>query len=332
LTTQSSTVPLEYTKPAMLALLVVYLVWGTTMAAIHIGVETIPPLLLACIRFLLAGGLLILIALFQGERWPSWNETRNHLVIGFLLFFGGNALSCWALETLSTGLAGMIIATTPFWMLGMSALFERRFDAGSKSASTHVTPSRSPWADPKVVLSMVLGLIGIMILLSPQMAAPELTSPLFGWSILAMLVLCWFWSAGSLYARHHQGDASVWMALGIQNLLAGLLLAPICDAMGNWQAFNPSESSLWALAYLVVFGTIVTTPCYYYVLKHLPVSLSSSFAFVNPVITLFVGCLFLREVMTLESWLGSAIVVIAVFLLQWASQSSSELKNNSTKE
>jgi drug/metabolite transporter (DMT)-like permease len=68
------------------------------------------------------------------------------------------------------------------------------------------------------------------------------------------------------------------------------------------------------------------------VLKHLPVSLSSSFAFVNPVITLFVGCLFLREVMTLESWLGSAIVVIAVFLLQWASQSSSELKNNSTKE
>jgi drug/metabolite transporter (DMT)-like permease len=314
-----------YTQKALLALLLVYLVWGTTMAAIHFGVQTIPPLLLACIRFLLAGGMLILISLAQGERWPSWKETRNHGVIGFLLFFGGNALSCWALQTLSTGLAGMIIATTPFWMLAMSDLSDRYFDTRAKRFSLSVcSVSGSPWANPKIVLSMVLGFIGIMILLSPQLAAPELTSPLFGWSILAMLVLCWFWSAGSLYARYHQGEASVWMALGIQNFLAGVLLLPICYALGDWNAFNPSESSLWALGYLVVFGTIVTTPCYYYVLKHLPVSISSSFAFVNPVITLLVGCLFLGEVMTMESWVGSVVVVIAVLMLQWASNPSSQ--------
>lgn len=320
-----------YTQKAFWALLMVYAIWGTTMAAIHFGVQTIPPLLLACLRFLVAGSLLILISLFRGEKWPALGELKNHLIIGSLLFFGGNALSCWALQTLSTGLAGMIIATTPFWMLAMSDFFDRKFDPIPKLVKQD--------AKPFIMVSMGLALLGIVILLSPQLSTPELASPLFWWSLFAMVILCWFWSAGSLYARYHQGEASVWMALGIQNLFAGILLAPICWALGNWQIFYssgtnssvisfPSEISLWALGYLVVFGTIVTTPCYYYVLRHLPVSLSSSFAFVNPVITLFVGALFLGEVMSLESWVGSAIVVLAVFLLQRASNPSDHQTNH----
>ena len=296
---------------AFAALMVVYLVWGTTMGAMHFGVETIPPALLACSRFIIAGVIMLLVCRLQGERWPSRSEWRFHALVGFLLFFGGNALSGWALQYISTGLGGMIIATTPFWMIGLSALTQSPDKPREK-------------IQPGILVAFGLGFLGMAVLLSPQLLSPVNVTPLFWLSILALLVMCFFWSAGSLVARRQASGQSIFMSLGAQNLAAGLMLLPVCWATGSFENVTPSLSSLTGLVYLIFFGTILTTPCYYYVLNTLPVSVASTFAYVNPVITVLFGWWFLGESLLNTTLAGSALIVAAVVLVQWLSRPSAK--------
>lgn len=293
---------------AYAALATVYIVWGTTLASMHIGVESIPVVLLPCVRFLLAGMLLISFCLIRGETFPTLRELRNHFIIGVLLFIGGNTVVTWALQHISTGLAGLLVATTPFCMIALSALIPPREKISSGG-----------------LLGILIGFAGMFILLWPQLSHPMDVTPTFWLAILAMLSTTLFWSLGSILLKKLPTNSSLFMSVGMQNLLAGLTLTPVVAVlMPDWN-FQPTAASVGALFYLVLFGTIVATPCYLYVMKNLSVTVASTFAYVTPVVTVLVGALLLGEQVTTLTLAGAMIILSGVGVVQWVNRKPAPL-------
>lgn len=286
---------------AYVALLLVYLIWGTTLGAMRISIDTLPPALLASVRYMLAGGLLCAFCLARGEGRPARQDVQRHFVIGLMLFVFGNALSCWAVQYVSTGLSGMMVATTPFWMVAINSL----------------TPPGEE-VRPLTMFGILLGFVGMGLLLWPNFSHPEMNAPHFWWGIGIMLFTALMWSAGSIVARRTEVQTSLLMSVGLQNLLSGLVIFPFCLLTVDVSTVSPSAASVWALWYLVLFGTIVATPCYLYVLKGLPVSVSSTFAYVTPVLTVLFGWLVLHETLTPMMVAGCAVVLLGVGIVQWA--------------
>lgn len=296
---KNSKVPVK----AYLALMVVYLIWGTTVGSILIGVSTIPAALLPCLRYLIAGLLLVVFALFKGEKIPDISTLKTHFIIGALLFFGGNAIVCWTVTHMTTGFGSILVATTPLWMIWLSSILPPREKISTLS-----------W------VGIGIGFIGLMILLSPKLTHLGDTSTVFWLCLIGLFVMAFSWSLGSIYARKHPTYCSLPMSVGLQNLFAGLLLIPVCGltiSPTEWAHFHPSGASLGALGYLIVMGTMVATTCYLYILKTLPVSVSSTFAYVTPVITIIVGWLFLGEIITPTMVIGSTVILTGVMLVQY---------------
>jgi drug/metabolite transporter (DMT)-like permease len=288
---------------AYLALIAVYLIWGTTVGSILIGVRTFPPALLPCLRFFIAGILLVSFCLFKGEKLPAKRDLKTNFIIGALLFFGGNSIVCWTVTHMTTGFGSILVATTPLWMTWLSAVLPPREKISKLS-----------------MVGIGIGFLGMLILLSPKLTHLGNTSPVFWLCIAGLVVMTFCWSLGSIYARKYPNPCSLLMSVGLQNLFASLMLIPVCMltiSPQEWAAIHPSTASLAALAYLVLMGTIVATPCYLYVLKNLPVSVSSTFAYVTPVITVIVGWLFLGEAVTLTMGIGAAVTLAGVVLVQY---------------
>jgi putative acetyltransferase len=308
-------VPRSIPWKAWAALLTVYLIWGTTVGCIKIGGETIPVAMLPCVRFFMAGFLIVAGCLIKGERLPDWKTLRTHLIIGTLLFVGGNAWVSWTVQHISTGLSGLTVATTPFWMIFLSSLIPPR----------EKVPGLA-------LIGIAIGFVGMLVLLLPQLTHMQNTSPLFWLSILAQIAITFCWSLGSIYARKHSTGTSLMMSVGLQNLLAGFVLIPfMLLGVHDWQAVHPSFKSLAALAYLILCGSILAMPCYMYVLQTMPVSVASTFAYVTPVITVIVGALFLGEPVTPTTAIGAAIILCAVFVVQLVNQRQTILKNQLAK-
>lgn len=296
-------------RKAYLALLIVYIVWGTTLAGMHYGIQTIPTALLPCARFLFAGVLLVGWCLLRGEKLPGRKDLQTNFIIGALLFFGGNSLVVYSIRHITTGLSGLLVATSPFFMVWLSATL----------------PPREKVSLPALV-GIVIGFIGMGVLLSPQLTHMQNTTWIFWASVILMLVNVFSWSLGSIYARKHQTrQVSLLMSVGLQNFFAGLLLIPlVLYTVKDWSAIHPSLVSMSALAYLVLFGTILATPCYMYVLHTLPVSVSSTFAYVTPIVTVIFGWMFLGEPMSATTALGAVIILAGVIVVQWVNQQQSK--------
>jgi drug/metabolite transporter (DMT)-like permease len=287
------------------ALLAVYLIWGTTLGSIHIGVADLPWAVLPCLRFTLAGLLLLIICILRGERFPHREDLKRHFTGGALLFFGGNSIVCWAVKHMSTGLGGLLVATTPFWMVWLSSLFPPREKVSSAS-----------------LLGILIGFLGMIVLLWPQLSHGLSTPTVFWASVLASLANTFFWSVGSVYVRKNPTpQSSLLMTVAFQNLAGGLLLMPVCWlTVPDWSVVHLTHTTWMALSYLILVGTAIATPCYLYVLHQLPVSVSSTFAYVTPVLTVFFGWLFLKESLTPLTLFGMAIILTGVIVVQWVNQ------------
>ncbi|WP_373531807.1 DMT family transporter [Vampirovibrio sp.] len=286
-------------KPYM-ALLAVYVIWGTTTGAIHLGVTSIPSAVLPCSRFLLAGSLLTAFCLFKGQSFPRWADLKTHAIVGFLLFFAGNSIVCWTVKYMSTGFGSVLVATTPLWMTLLSALLPPR--------------ERIPGLS---LLGIFIGFGGMLILLSPQLTHLRETTDIFWMCMLGLAVMTFCWALGSIYVRKHPTQDSLLMSVGVQNLVAGVLLLPVCWlTVPDWSAVHPTGTSISAWLYLTLFGTMVATPCYLFVLKALPVSVSSTFAYVTPVLTVIFGAMFLNETVTPTMAVGAAVILCGVSLVQ----------------
>jgi drug/metabolite transporter (DMT)-like permease len=289
-------------RRAYLAWVVVCLVWGTTYLAIRVALESIPPMLMAGIRWIAAGSLLIAGLAVRGERLPGPRAWPSLTVLGILLLGFGNGAVVWAEQTVTSGLTAVLVATVPFWMVGIEA-------AGAHGESI----SRRRFA------GLVVGFLGIVMLVWPELHLNDGgDSRGFLAGVLSTQIACLGWAVGSTYARRRghtdAHDENVLATAAFEMLFGGIALFLLGLAIGEWSrlAFTPRTSA--ALAHLVLFGAIAGFTAYAYALKHLPVAIVSLYAYVNPIIAVVLGVLVLREPFSVRM-AAAALVVMAGMLL-----------------
>lgn len=283
--------------PVLLAFAAVYLIWGSTYLAIRIGIETLPPFLLAGVRFCVAGSLLYLGLRLTGTAAPSLSMWKSAALIGALMMFGGNGLVTWAQQEVPSGLAALLVATVPIWMLVLDALF---YGGGRP--------------DRLVAFGLVMGSAGLFFLVGPSAGA---VAPR---GAIVLLLASLFWALGSLLNRSVNLPDSPWMAAALQMITGGVLIVAMATATGEWSGFDPSTvsaRSIGAFLYLVIFGSIVGLSAYVYLLRETSAAAVSTYAFVNPVIALALGWL-TGEVVSARTLTGAAMIVGAVFLIHRA--------------
>jgi drug/metabolite transporter (DMT)-like permease len=274
------------------ALVVVYVVWGSTYLAIDLAIETLPAFLMLAVRFFIAGAVLYLLSSRGAER-PRLVHWRSALAVGGALLLLGNGGVAYAVEHVDTGVVALIVGSVPLWM----ALLDR-IVYGQRLA-------------PVAVVGLVLGFGGIAFLARPS-----------GEGSLAGLIVVLFgslaWAAGSLYARNAPSPANPLQGASMQMLAGAALLAVVGVAngeVGELSLATASGSSLLALVYLITLGSLVGFSAYIWLLKVAPTHLVGTYAYVNPVVAVLLGALWLGEPITPTILIGGAAIVVAVALI-----------------
>lgn len=287
-----------------MAWITVCLVWGTTYLAIRIALESIPPLLMAAMRYTAAGTILAIVLRTRGERLPSPRAWPSLVLLGVLLLGFGNGGVVWAEQTVPSGLTAVLVATSPFWITGIDVTF----------GGERLTVRR--W------LGLLIGFVGIVTLVWRDLSAGSAVSGrrAFLIGVAASQIACVGWAIGSLYARRrgHGGarEENVLATAAFEMLFGGLALfvAAAVDHEYSVLAFTPR--SALALGYLIVFGAVIGFTAYAYALKHLPVATVSLYAYINPVIAVFLGVLILNEPFGLKDVMAAAVVFTGVALVK----------------
>jgi len=282
-------------RRAYLAWLAVCLIWGTTYIGIRITLETIPPFLMAAVRWIVAGSLILAILKARGVPLPSRSSWGELAVLGFLLLGIGNGAVVWAEQTVSSGLTAVLVSLSPFWMVGIEALI---------SDGERLTARR--------ILGLSVGLAGIVVLVWPEIGI----GPGFIAGVVSTQLACAGWALGSSYSRRHHRDENVLATAAFEMLFGGLMLAAVSLARHEWAVatFNPRTTG--ALAYLVFVGALGGFSAYAYALKHLPVATVSLYAYVNPVIAVILGTLVLKEPFSPRMAAAAAIVLAGMALVR----------------
>jgi drug/metabolite transporter (DMT)-like permease len=280
------------------ALVAVYLVWGSTYLAIRVTVRTIPPLMSASIRFLVAGTLLYLWSVRRGDRTgdrPRAVHWRSAAIIGGVMLFGGNGLVSLAEQTVPSSLAALLLASIPLWMVVV-----RRF----------VLREQSGWVE---VAGLILGFGGIVLLVDPF--GGESADPL---GVVLLLIAALSWASGSLFARRAPLPDRPLVGTGMEMIAGGLVCLIVSAAAGEFadlELARISAPSVIGVAYLIVFGSWVGFAAYVWLLRAARTSLVSTYAYVNPVVAVFLGWVILDEAITLRTVVAGGIVLAAVALI-----------------
>jgi len=277
----------------------VYILWGSTYFFIRVGVETIPPFMLAGLRHLIFG--FVFFAIFRGatrER-PSPAQWRTTVVTGHLLLLCGNGVVSWAETRLPSGIAALLVATVSLWMV----IIEWLRPGGVRP------PARA-------LAGFVLGFGGILVLVGPaQLGNSGRVDPL---PALALVFASLAWASGSIYTRHHPTPSSPLLGASMQSLSGAAGLWFVALATGEIRGFHlaqVSQRSWLAVFYLVIFGSALGFSAYVYILRHSTASRVATYAFVNPVVALFLGSLLGQEPVSLRMLLASATILAAVLLV-----------------
>ncbi len=283
----------------LLGYLAVYLIWGSTYLAIRIGVETFPPFLMAATRFVIPGLALILWARSRGAAAPTGRQWRSCLIAGNLLLLGGNGLVTWAEQWVPSGLTALLIASVPLWMGLLNWLVE---------------PTARPRA--RGIAGIALGFSGVALLVDPAGGLVEGTRMLVGAG--AILVASLLWACGSLYSRHADLPEDLLLSTGMQMFGGAAGLAITGSILGEWGQVEPSifaVRSILALAYLIVFGSIVAFSAYVWLLQVSAPAKVATYAYVNPVVAVLLGWAVASEAMTGRTIVAAAVIVTAVVMI-----------------
>jgi drug/metabolite transporter (DMT)-like permease len=273
--------------------------WGTTYLAIRVGLETLPPMLFAGLRFLIAGGVLFFVmSRQQGARLPKGREWFELALVGLMLLGIGNGAVVWAELWVPSGMAALLVATSPFWVVGIE-----RLRAGGERVGA------------RGLVGMLVGFAGLGLLVWPQLFGTELNGLFLLGAILIQLG-CLSWSAGSIYAKGRPTGVKPLMAAAVQMLFAGVALTLVGTATGEWGAFSLSGRSAGALAYLIVFGSIVAYSAYTYAVQKLPLSLVTTYSYINPMIALLLGWMALGEPLGWREAWAALIILLGVALVK----------------
>jgi drug/metabolite transporter (DMT)-like permease len=279
------------------ALLAVWVVWGSTYLAIRIVVSEMPPLAAAGTRFLCAGALMGVVALAVDRRhgWPAPRQWRDYALIGVLLLSVGNSLVMWAEKTVPSGIAALIVATVPVWILLLDGL--RR--------------GGEPWTT-RVWVGTAVGLAGVALVARP---AGEVGAA--HWlAIVALQVACLSWTVGSLHAQRVPKRLPLASAAAVEMLAGGLVALAASRLLGeDWSGMASASARAWGgVGYLVLFGSLVGFTSFAYCLNELPATTVGTYAYVNPVVAVVLGWLVLSEPLTAGLLTGGLLIVVSVAL------------------
>jgi drug/metabolite transporter (DMT)-like permease len=298
----TATRPATDRGPIWLGLLVLYFVWGSTYLGIAVAVETIPPFLMASVRFLLAGAILFGWSLLRSRGAfvpPTRREWRDSLIVGALLLGGGMGMVSFGEQTIPSGIAALVIALMPVWVavLGRTFLGER-------------LPGLA-------IVGIVVGFIGVGILVGPTaLGQPGSLDPV---GLAAILISPIAWSSGSLYASHRATlPRQPLVATAAQMLAGGVVLALMGAIHGDLARFDAgaiSVESAIAFTYLTVIGSLLAFTVYGWLLRVAPLPLIATYAYVNPVVAVILGAIVLDEPIELRTVIAGAVIVGAVALI-----------------
>jgi drug/metabolite transporter (DMT)-like permease len=277
----------------------VYIVWGSTYYAIRIGIESFPPYLLAGLRHLAVGVVFYPAFRILSREKPTLPQWRTSFITGCLLLMVGNGTVSWAEETIPSGIAALLVATVSLWMV----LVDWLRPGGMRPA-------------PRVIAGFFLGFAGMALLVGPKhLGNSDRVDPVGACALIGASLA---WAVGSIYSRHHPLPRTPLLAAGMQTLCGGGMLCLFAVVIGETRQFHFANVTLrsWlALLYLVIFGSALGFSAYVYILKHSTAARVATYAFVNPVVALFLGWFLASEPLSLRTVLASGIILAAVLLV-----------------
>lgn len=285
----------------VLAFAAVYILWGSTYLGIRLAIQTLPPFLMAGTRFSLAGLILLAWSRAKGEPFSaSLSQWKKAFVVGALLLLCGNGGVTWAEKYVATGLAALLVSTEPLWVVILNWILTRRRP------------------NSKVLLGVLVGLAGVTILVSDRLwqAAGDSWLSLAGGG--AVLLASLGWAAGSVYSNRHPIGASTSMSAGMQMLAGGsllFLLAIGSGDVGRLSLSHASWTSIGAFFYLLVCGSLIGFTAYSWLLNNVSPAMATTYAYVNPVVAVFLGWLIVGEPLTSRMLSAAVIIVSSVILI-----------------
>ena len=299
--TQSGTASRPSRAKVILAFAAIYIIWGSTYLGIRYAIETLPPFLMAGARFSLAGAIMFAWAKFKGDKggW-SWTHWRRAFFIGALLLLCGNGGVTWAEKYIASGLAALLVATEPVWVVVFNWVITRRRPNG------------------KVLFGVLIGLAGVALLVGggldqdPEVAGMGLAGA--GVVMLASLA----WASGSVYVNRRPIKESTSLASGMEMLGGGSLLLLLGLLVGDFGRLNLARASwvsIVAFAYLTIFGGLVAFTAYAWLLRNVSTARAATYAYVNPAVAVFLGWLLANEPLTMRVLIAAAVIVGSVALI-----------------
>jgi drug/metabolite transporter (DMT)-like permease len=290
----------------ILAFGLVYLFWGSTYLGIDIAVQSIPPALMCAVRFSIAGVVMLAVCALTGRKvWYSPKQIALAAVVGLLLLMGGNLTLSWAELVVPSGLAALIVAITPLWFLVLDSLL----------LGDHHISGRGK-------AGLALGILGLFVLFYPQLTSSTALSRKELWASVSLLGGSFSWALGSVLSKRWQSGVDVFSGTAWQVTAAGVGNFIFALALGDLSRVVWTARGIGATLYLVVCGSWIGYTAYIWLLEHVPTSKVSTYAYVNPVVAVFLGWLILHERVDRFILAGSAIVVLSVILV-----TSAKVKN-----
>lgn len=287
------------TSRLVLGFAVVYVVWGSTYLAIRVAVESLPPFLMAATRFFVAGAVTFAWLRLRGVPSPTALQWRNTAVVGTLLLLGGNGLVTWSEQWVPSGIAALIVAAMPLWMGLLVWIFEPGVRPGARG-----------------VAGILLGFAGVAVLVNPRGELGADPSILLGSMVLLVAPL--LWACGSLYSRHVDTPKNLFLSTAMQMLAGSAALLVVGTVSGEWRSLDLAHvttASLLALVYLIVFGSLIAFSAFVWLLRVTTPAKVTTYAYVNPVVALFLGWLILGEAISTQTFVAAGIIIAAVFLM-----------------
>jgi drug/metabolite transporter (DMT)-like permease len=291
--------PVRETSLVLVAFAAVYVVWGSTYLAIRIGIESFPPLILAGLRHITVGLFLYPILRKKTGIRPTAANWRAAVITGALLLFVGNGGVSWAEQTVPSGVTALLVATVSLWLVIVDWLRP----GGVKPV-------------PRVVMGLLMGFVGLALLVGPaHLGGSERVDPR---GAAVLVVASFAWACGSLYSKHGGMPSSPMLSVAMQSFAGGVILLIAGLFAGEFRGLHLGAISLrsWlALAYLILFGSGIGFSAYIYILQKSTAARVATYAFVNPVVALFLGWLIASETITLRTVIAAAVILTAVILV-----------------
>jgi drug/metabolite transporter (DMT)-like permease len=287
------------TWKTLLAFAIIYFVWGSTFLAIRVGVREVPPLILAAMRFFVAGVVLYVWMIARGERSPSGREWRSACLLGIVIFVMDYGLLFWAEQRVPSGIAAVMLATIPVFM-----------------ALSEIVFLRTQTLTVRLVLALLIGIGGVAVLMSRSLNLGG--APIDKMGAVALIFASISWSVASALTRKLTLPASKVMSSGAQMLAGGVFLTVTAAALGEFRNFHPwsvSREVWFALLYLIVAGSIVGFTAYVWLIHHESPTKVGTYAYVNPIVAVLVGYFLGGEALSMRTILGSLFVLVSVVVI-----------------